>query len=472
MSYFFNFFFEKKDKEIKNGQRILHFSVNDNPTEKEYILITINKNTTCEDILKDKNNKEKIIKKLATIEGFHFSIINPENKYCELKLSKKHKPDNFLGFEYMLCFLPDREKPKDIKFREVIFKEKKIAINTNNISKDSIILNKEEILKWNPNNKKFEKVKATLTYKNIILDGINIPISNNFIYYKQFTSASSKLRENMSFSGNENFIEIKNNNQVSIYNIYNKDSYNILCRSLDEIVISNKLSNYQKYVNDILNQYILYLDFISQQPKVVKFELSYFLSNKIWRKYLGNEDPSKDKNFLNLMDMIINYKNSIRLKKYMQSWTMFIQIVSLIDIIFLNKEKPEIIKNKSIEYNEIKNQIQSFIQNLQKNNSKSITNEDLSQFFKRDLFDDLLKYIISNNFWVEIQNILYDIEEGKLNSKAIYFINLLSKYMGNLYMSTYHFSSHNTLKFNNNNGTMKAHYNLFKKLKKLNNNFN
>ena len=33
MSYFFNFFFEKKDKEIKNGQRILHFSVNDNPTE-------------------------------------------------------------------------------------------------------------------------------------------------------------------------------------------------------------------------------------------------------------------------------------------------------------------------------------------------------------------------------------------------------------------------------------------------------
>ena len=57
MSYFFNFFFEKKDKEIKNGQRILHFSVNDNPTEKEYILITINKNTTCEDILKDKNNK-------------------------------------------------------------------------------------------------------------------------------------------------------------------------------------------------------------------------------------------------------------------------------------------------------------------------------------------------------------------------------------------------------------------------------
>jgi hypothetical protein len=172
------------------------------------------------------------------------------------------------------------------------------------------------------------------------------------------------------------------------------------------------------------------------------------------------------------MDMIINYKNSIRLKKYMQSWTMFIQIVSLIDIIFLNKEKPEIIKNKSIEYNEIKNQIQSFIQNLQKNNSKSITNEDLSQFFKRDLFDDLLKYIISNNFWVEIQNILYDIEEGKLNSKAIYFINLLSKYMGNLYMSTYHFSSHNTLKFNNNNGTMKAHYNLFKKLKKLNNNFN
>ena len=469
MSFFFNIFAEKTDKEIINGQRILHFSVNDNPNENEYILITIKKNTTCEDILKDKNNKEKIIKKLATIEGFHFAVINPENKYCELKLSKKHKPHNFLGFEYMLCFLPDREKPKDIKFREIIFKEKKIKSNTNNKNKDSIILNKEEILNWNPNNKKFEKTKATLTYRNIILDGINIPISNNFIYYKQFTSASSKLRENMQFSGNENFIEIKNNNQVSIYNIYNKDSYNILCRSLDEIVISNRLSNYQKYVNDIINQYILYLHFISQQPKVTKFELSYFLSNKIWRKYLGNEDPSKDKNILNLIDMIINYKNSIRFKKFMESWTMFIQIVSLLDIIYLKKEKPQIIQNKFNEYNDIKNQIQIHIQNLQKN-SKDITSEGLSQFFKRDLFDDVLLCILSNNFWVEIQNILCDIEEGNLNNKAIYLINILSKYMGDLFMRTYHFTSKNILKFNTNNGTMNAHYDLFRKLKKLHNN--
>ena len=471
MSFLFNFFAEKTDKEIINGQRILHFSVNDNPKENEYILITINKNTTCEDILKDNKIKEKIIKNLASIEGFHFAVINPQNKYCELKLSKKHKPYNYLGFEYMFCFLPDREITKDIKFREIIFKEKKINIKTNNKSLDSKLLNKEEILKWNPNNKKFEKTKVTLTYKNIILDEINIPISNNFIYYKQFTSASSKLRENMQFSGNENFIEIKNNNQVSIYNLYNKDSYNILCRSLDEIVISNKLSNYQKYVNDRLNQYILYLDFIAQQPKVVEFELSYFLSNKIWRKYLGNEDPSKDKNILNLIDMIINYKNSIRFKKFMESWTMFIQIVSLLDIIYLKKEKPQIIQNKFNEYNDIKNQIQIHIQNLQKNN-KEISNEGLSQFFKRDLFDVILLYILSNKFWVEIQNILHDIEEGNLNKKAIYFINILSKYMGDLFMRTYHFSSKFTLKFNNNNGTMNAHYDLFKKLKKIHNNSN
>ena len=55
---------------------------------------------------------------------------------------------------------------------------------------------------------------------------------------------------------------------------------------------------------------------------------------------------------------------------------MFIQIVSLIDIIFLNKEKPEHIQNKYNEYNLIKNQIQIHIQNLQKNN-KEISNEGL-----------------------------------------------------------------------------------------------
>ena len=44
--------------------------------------------------------------------------------------------------------------------------------------------------------------------------------------------------------------------------------------------------------------------------------------------------------------------------------------------------------------------------------------------------------------------------------------------MGDLFMRTYHFSSKFTLKFNNNNGTMNAHYDLFKKLKKIHNNSN
>ena len=61
--------------------RILHFSVKENPKEDDYILISIDRNTTCEDILKDNKIKEIIIKKLETINGFHFPIINPE-KIC------------------------------------------------------------------------------------------------------------------------------------------------------------------------------------------------------------------------------------------------------------------------------------------------------------------------------------------------------------------------------------------------------
>lgn len=466
MSFIFNFLGGKTDKELINGQRILHFSVNQNPKENEYILISINEKTTCEDILKDITIKEQIKKKLSSIEGFHFAVINPENVHCELKLSKKHKPSKYLGFESMLCFLPDRKILKDEKFRDIIFKGK---IKKNKQKNDPLLIDKEEIFKWNQNNKKFDKLKGSLSYKNLILEGITIPISKNFLFYKQFTSASSKLRENMQFSGNENIIEIRYNNQVLIFNLYNKELYNIWCKALDEVVINNKLSCYQDYVDEILNQYILFLDFVAHQPNVVEFKLNYFLSNKIWRKYLGNEDPSKDKNFLSLMDLIINYKISIKTKKYLNAWTQFVQIVSLIDIIFSNKEKPDIIKKRYDEYIDIKNKILIHIQELQKN-SKTITNDGLSDIFRKDLFDDLLYFIISNEFWTEVQKVLYDIEIGNLHRKALYFINKLSKYMADLFMKIYHFSPNIVLKFNNSNGTMNAHYETFKNLKKKKNN--
>ena len=64
MSFIFNFLGGKTDKELINGQRILHFSVNQNPKENEYILISINEKTTCEDILKDITIKEQIKKKI------------------------------------------------------------------------------------------------------------------------------------------------------------------------------------------------------------------------------------------------------------------------------------------------------------------------------------------------------------------------------------------------------------------------
>ncbi len=49
---------------------------------------------------------------------------------------------------------------------------------------------------------------------------------------------------------------------------------------------------------------------------------------------------------MNLMDMIINYKNSIRLKDFFNAQGLFIQIVSLIDIIFLNKKNLKLFKKK------------------------------------------------------------------------------------------------------------------------------
>ena len=57
----------------------------------------------------------------------------------------------------MLCFLPDRKILKDEKFRDIIFKGK---IKKNKQKNNPLLIDKEEIFKWNQNNKKFDKLKG------------------------------------------------------------------------------------------------------------------------------------------------------------------------------------------------------------------------------------------------------------------------------------------------------------------------
>ena len=72
MSLFFNYFGKKTKKGIINGQRILHFNVNENPKDDDYILISIDKNTIYEDILKDNKIKEIIINNWKQLMDFIF----------------------------------------------------------------------------------------------------------------------------------------------------------------------------------------------------------------------------------------------------------------------------------------------------------------------------------------------------------------------------------------------------------------
>ena len=467
---FFNFFgSEKKDKEYISDQRVIHFTINTNPDENDYMCIPFNKNITCEDIINNENFKKRIEDRFHGIQNnkFHFSIIDPKNKFTELKLSNKDKPYKYLGFEYMLCYLPDNNKTNNNTIIQLVNK-------TNNITKKNteIVLQNKVLFKWNSINNKFEKLTVSLTSQNFIIERnpvLKMEISDNFIVNPTLTSSSEEVRKDMKLNGNENLIEIIYQSQPLIFNCYKKDLYNTWINNLDKVVINYKLSSYQNRVKDKLNEYSNFILTIIEKSEFIYYILHFFLMNKIWEDYSLNEEDIIEKNGINLLSNIFKYKNLIRNKKSIEGWMCFIQIVSIIEEINehinidSNNEK---IINKLKEYIEFKNNIHLEIQKLQ-NNSKQITNDSISELFKIELFDELIDYYLSTKYWIEIFN---DLQYFGLNKdeRINNLTNKLSKFMASKFMNEFKFHGKEILEFNNNYGTMTARMNIFNGLEKVN----
>jgi hypothetical protein len=245
---FFNFFgSEKKDKEYISDQRVIHFTTNTNPNENDYMCIPFNKNLTCEDIINNENFKKRIEERFHGIQNnkFHFSIITPKNNFTKLKLSNKDKPYKYLGFEYMLCYLPDNNKYNNNNIQ--------LLNKTKNIKKKNIeiILQNKVIYKWNSIRNKFEKLTVSLTNQFFIIERnpvFKMEISDDFIVNPTITSSSEGIRKDMKLNGNENIIEIIYQSQPLIFNCYKKDIYNTWINNLDKVIINYKLSTYQNRV--------------------------------------------------------------------------------------------------------------------------------------------------------------------------------------------------------------------------------
>ena len=467
---FFNFFgSEKKDKEFISDQRVIHFTINTNPNENDYMCIPFNKNLTCEDIINNDNFKKRIEERFHGIQNnkFHFSIIDPKNKFTELKLSNKDKPYKYLGFEYMLCYLPDNNKYNNNNIQ--------LVNKTKNIKKKNIeiILQNKVIYKWNSIRNKFEKLTVSLTNQFFIIERnpvFKMEISDDFIVNPTITSSSEGIRKDMKLNGNENIIEIIYQSQPLIFNCYKKDIYNTWINNLDKVIINYKLSTYQNRVKDKLNEYSNFILTIIEKSEFIDYILNFFLMNKIWEDHSLNENDIIEKSGINLISNIFKYKNLIRNKKYIEGWMCFIQIVSIMEEIEehikINSNNEKII-NKLKEYIQFKNNIHLEIQKFQ-NNSKQINDDSLSELFKIEIFDELIDYYLSNKYWTEILKNLKYIGLNK-DERINYLTNKLSKFMASKFMNEFNFHGKEILKFNNNYGTMSARINIFNGLQKVTN---
>ncbi len=467
---FFNFFgSEKKDKEYISDQRVIHFTTNTNPNENDYMCIPFNKNLTCEDIINNENFKKRIGERFHGIQNnkFHFSIIDPKNKFTELKLSNKDKPYKYLGFEYMLCYLPDNNKYNNNNIQ--------LVNKTKNIKKKNIeiILQNKVIYKWNSIRNKFEKLTVSLTNQFFIIERnpvFKMEISDDFIVNPTITSSSEGIRKDMKLNGNENIIEIIYQSQPLIFNCYKKDIYNTWINNLDKVIINYKLSTYQNRVKDKLNEYSNFILTIIEKSEFIDYILNFFLMNKIWEDHSLNENDIIEKSGINLISNIFKYKNLIRNKKYIEGWMCFIQIVSIMEEIEehikINSNNEKII-NKLKEYIQFKNNIHLEIQKLQ-NNSQQINDDSLSELFKIEIFDELIDYYLSNKYWTEILKNLKYIGLNK-DERINYLTNKLSKFMASKFMNEFNFHGKEILKFNNNYGTISARINIFNGLQKVTN---
>ena len=472
---FFNFFgTEKKDKEYISDQRIIHFTIDNNPEENDYTCIPFNKNITCEEIINNETFKKKIEERFhgQFNLNFHFSIIDPKNKFTELKLHNKDKPYKYLGFEYMLCYLPDNNKKvknTNKEFENTIFnliKKPKKKKNENNL-----IISNKTIYKWNSILNKFEKLKGTLTNDNLFIERnpvFKMEISNDFIVNSNITSCSEEIRKNINLNGNENLIEIIYQGQPLIFNCYKKENYSIWVNNLDNVVINYKLMSYENLIKDKLNEYNDFKLALLEKNELIDYIIYFYLLNKIWEDFIIDEKEINNKNIISLLSFILKYKNLIKNKKFIEGWMIFIQILCLIENLYDNLEKNsnnENIKIKFQEYINLKIKIHLEIQKFQ-NNLTQITNELLSEFFKIELFDDLIEYILSKQYWIELKNNLEYLGNYDKGKKVNNLTNKLSKFMASKFMNENNFHQKEFLEFNDNFGTISSRYKIFNKLKK------
>ena len=455
---------EKDKKDISNTKQKLFFDTKG----KEYLEFILEKETTCQNIYEA--HKEEIIYLIKSLnknlpedfdldfeleeENYFFSFTykkdeekgNEEEKKISKKLNIKLDLCDKVYYIFsknsdaILCFLK-RNKSK-IKLRKnarsLFVLEKDIYEHTqdSNLQKNNTLkannsnekIKKYYIYLFEEKAKNFVKKEITIDLEKISFTKQNIYIYNSSIKNLKYFLHDSEDFKKSNIKGDKMFGYIiidTNNNETYLLGLKKSDYNNVLnsikiCKNDYDLSIADL-----KIDNDIYSSnsslFAIYHLIIDNC-----FLIKEILSNNEKRKIFKETFP--DKRIGNIIDLIIDYKSLNKKKEYLESWTIFKQILKYMEP-YNDKDKKGSDNNKDEllnvlnkinlkKYEEVLNKTNNALTETMTNKNNSFNlqfnlNKALEELLKDNLFDELFFYLFQMFIMPFFENIIKDLKEGE-----------------------------------------------------------
>lgn len=438
---------DQKEKLLtQDGKRNLYFDRG----RKNFIKFSLDVKTTCAVIYKI--HKEEINKKLKEIHGENINLDDFAFLVVELIANKFEGKPTFIDLkigmnetilfnilqnsQLMLCYLPTTTHNNLLK------KSSKNSINTTNIQTDLMekvevdnvfgksdkdlknFLSKTVIHYYNDNKKTFSKEKIKITEKEIFIFAkkdihilikdikeVNIySIDEDEASYKQFFKDYVIKGDTPKYCIN---IKLKLPNEEQL--LIGRNTYEHFA-SLQN-AIQSAICNFQNYFSNYKLNYKIVeqtSDLLATQKFIAQscFTLNDVLINREKRKIFFKN--IKEENITNIVNNIIDFKNSFQRNKYNESINILKNMFEIINEKMgkseLNKYK-EIFSKEKLEYlKDINNKIKNICG--EQNNIEEDENKinELKKIINFNMFDDLYsdikdkflsKYYDDNNFFID-----------------------------------------------------------------------
>ena len=377
--------FTNAQKEIfhsGDGKRNLYFDYN----RKYYIKFTLDVSTTCENIFKI--HKDEIIKKVKTIYGenidlnnFAFLIVElNSNKldgsqnliHIKLKMDENNINRILLNSQFMICYLKMNKQNITCKKNAKIFgllnpinyekmdngepEEKKEKQDTKKSKNIKTYLSKATIFYYNYKACTFSKEKITITEKEIYISSLPIyrlsikDIRTTSTFLSTDGKDVVKFLKNYKIFGDKPVFCLEVEPKVDQKLLIGRNSYDSFMTLYK--ALESALNNYQNYYchfdyNGKIFQYHSNLFYLSNYILKTTSSLDELVINKAKRKILFKD--CKDKELVDIVDNIMDFKKKFNKKKYIDSISNIKNLKNILDKILQEKKYQDVINEDNVD---------------------------------------------------------------------------------------------------------------------------